>query len=1462
MTIKFSKAEVQQLSMPDTAGLTFPNADWVLSWTMIFNGDTSGTDAQYIFSSGGLSNPGTIGALYSPMGVDPATASPGKITVFPGQGTNFTTASQFTSGAYVFVLQYTSSNKLLSLRTSPIRNNLPTDGTGVTTEFSRLFYDAPLDGGTNNSGGANNTSAASRFAIGGRSYAPELLGKACDQSLSRFFRYDGTLSDLEVAQLAFGNQIIELGKTPAWYIRMDSATDIVDRGILGNTVSSTGTLATGTNPGYGYISPTGTPVVPTTPMTTAPASAANGTGTWTTIGGENATVQVPVGTILRYGVDTRWYYIVVSTSSSFVLGNTTIGGDPADGTAKSGQAYKLSDGTYAISGTPTIPRSTIATPTISSPGIRVVTLGNGKDIPNINALPAYLSNQKLTTNSEMLIVEVYEDQTLTHTSTDWKLADSDENHYCIIRPVPGLDVKFTEAGKPLTYGSTGLQLTLPSNNNPDLLWFHIVFSGFRVRVTGTSGRSSLSTVFASTDKAVSGFRNCRILVDSKAERAFDIGYRYGAIGLYDNLVIFSATSTAPLIGLYSSDSWSNIERNTFVGLGGSRYAMDTISSPGVIRDNVFVNVGGMALYNSGSAAKLNNISNNVNDTFSGFTQSTAEMMVADPSLDFKPKKNGSLIGAASDNAVGTVDVLGVTRTAPANLGAAQTPAVSPDATSLVVTGALTATIGYPTTLRVGPNNELKDGQSLTLAVTGTNVTVNNPDLTLDVNDQYEDFAFTFSALGSQSVTITPTGTPSLQPLTFNVQVAAPVPADALIWTGDSTVISNTPVSLTIKTNRPLTSGQALTVTFSDGDGGTFSPSTVSLSSGTDTASVTYTSRVDTYGAHNLTATTTGSLTIPQATKVVTLTAPAPVFVAGTNVYSVGANLHFANMAAAADFLKGKDAVGTKASVVLEVYENQTAMFNDRVTLNTNETYNLTIRPAAGKGFAALNPNPPRWIPTTGIKLAFTYGRAEFPRSTKIQDLILEFPNDGASIGFVTNGTGDRGGLYRNILNVTHNGGSQSVFTGEYATPMRVINNIIFRSGGSSSVFDMRDSSGDVIGNTFYAYNGWSGSSMMNFGGFGANNNDIKANVFYNCGPTPITGLSNANVRTAGNFTNVALPTTANLSSQALTYSAAPFFQNATSDIRPATGGPLVGTGSPLEISTNDVFGQNYGYVPDAGAVQLAAATPLPSATLTTYNGFNGQELTLVFNTTWQPTGGTAVLNPDATDPENAVYNTGILTFPTSTTAKVVFSSVQPGNYTFVGTVTNAGGPGAMSGVPSIKVIGLDGQPVMPVNPSSGTVPTTPVVTSVTVTPATVSIAAGATQQFARVVNGTDNPSQGVTWSVVGVSGATGGSIDANGLFTGPTTSVNTQFTVKATSVADTSKFGTATVTVLAQVVVVEPTPVYPPANKVTAGVKYGPTGVEYTGTYVASDSASVDEIVEAVWHSQVALSIPKFLAIK
>lgn len=117
------------------------------------------------------------------------------------------------------------------------------------------------------------------------------------------------------------------------------------------------------------------------------------------------------------------------------------------------------------------------------------------------------------------------------------------------------------------------------------------------------------------------------------------------------------------------------------------------------------------------------------------------------------------------------------------------------------------------------------------------------------------------------------------------------------------------------------------------------------------------------------------------------------------------------------------------------------------------------------------------------------------------------------------------------------------------------------------------------------------------------------------------------------------------------------------------------------------------------------------------------------------------------------------------------------------------------------------------------------VSSVSVSPATTSVAGSAIRQFSATVTGTNSPPTTVNWSY---SPATpGASISGTGLFQAPAaTTSNQTFTVTATSTFDGSKSGSATVTVPAAAFTQYPSPA-----DVRAGVLYGASG-ELTGTMV------------------------------
>lgn len=88
------------------------------------------------------------------------------------------------------------------------------------------------------------------------------------------------------------------------------------------------------------------------------------------------------------------------------------------------------------------------------------------------------------------------------------------------------------------------------------------------------------------------------------------------------------------------------------------------------------------------------------------------------------------------------------------------------------------------------------------------------------------------------------------------------------------------------------------------------------------------------------------------------------------------------------------------------------------------------------------------------------------------------------------------------------------------------------------------------------------------------------------------------------------------------------------------------------------------------------------------------------------------------------------------------------------------------------------------------------VNTVTVTPATATVAKGASKAFAASVTGEGAVSNGVLWSVSGTAAVKAGTkIDENGTLTIAANETNTALTVTATSKQDGTKSGTAAVTV-------------------------------------------------------------------
>jgi hypothetical protein len=192
---------------------------------------------------------------------------------------------------------------------------------------------------------------------------------------------------------------------------------------------------------------------------------------------------------------------------------------------------------------------------------------------------------------------------------------------------------------------------------------------------------------------------------------------------------------------------------------------------------------------------------------------------------------------------------------------------------------------------------------------------------------------------------------------------------------------------------------------------------------------------------------------------------------------------------------------------------------------------------------------------------------------------------------------------------------------------------------------------------------------------------------------------------------------------------------------------------------------------------------------------------------------------------------------------------QGGTQQFTATVSNGGGTGvtwSVTGLGTVSGTGLYTAPATITTTSTATVTATstkdttkfasatvtlnpPAAISVSISPTSASLGGGGTQQFTATVTGTANTA--VTWSLTGL-----GTLSTGGLYTAPAsvTSVSTA-SVKATSVADTTKSATATVTLNPVSVSVSPT---------TASLSQGGTQ-QFTATVTNGGSTGVTWAVTA-----------------
>ena len=318
-------------------------------------------------------------------------------------------------------------------------------------------------------------------------------------------------------------------------------------------------------------------------------------------------------------------------------------------------------------------------------------------------------------------------------------------------------------------------------------------------------------------------------------------------------------------------------------------------------------------------------------------------------------------------------------------------------------------------------------------------------------------------------------------------------------------------------------------------------------------------------------------------------------------------------------------------------------------------------------------------------------------------------------------------------------------------------------------FDTQFSSGVQLATGFHVLNVWSGKYMGYGHSFWAkvlvsSSLLLALGLTTSCGIAPGGTLSQKNPESGGN-----LPTISSFTASAASISAG----------SSATLTWTVTNATSVKIDNG------------IGAVQATGSQPVSPTKTTTYTltAQNGSKsatatVTIAVNDASQHASITSfAVNPTAVQPNSSAT----LTWATQNAATV---SIDNG----IGQVASSGSQAVTPSTTTtytLTAVGTDNQSVT----AQATLTVQNGAIAVVVSPASTQISVGATQQFNAQVTNSSNTQ--VNWSVDGVSGgnAASGTISTSGLYTAP--SATGQHTITATSQADTTKSGTATVTVVA-----------------------------------------------------------------
>lgn len=236
MTVKLDRASGNEyFTAPDSPALTFP-AGWTVGAVVVMDSPVTGAVVQMILSTGIGSGSFSLGLTGDSYG------TPNSVGFFSGASSTFYHSgpnTMPTTGAYLVTLTRPPVGRPY-VRICPVLSALPLDGSAVAS------YEIGSTGGF-----SDLLEGSGPFVIG--TTGALSTTRMFNQSVGRVFVHHDVLTDLDVANLAYGKTPMEIGKTPMLFYRLNDPADLTNLGsVPGVDLTPNGTLSSGSDPRFGY----------------------------------------------------------------------------------------------------------------------------------------------------------------------------------------------------------------------------------------------------------------------------------------------------------------------------------------------------------------------------------------------------------------------------------------------------------------------------------------------------------------------------------------------------------------------------------------------------------------------------------------------------------------------------------------------------------------------------------------------------------------------------------------------------------------------------------------------------------------------------------------------------------------------------------------------------------------------------------------------------------------------------------------------------------------------------------------------------------------------------------------------------------------------------------------------------------------------------------------------------------